>query len=204
MFWFLHYTVKAVIALAFLALGLGAWMNRHRLEPAEEWVQTLRRAEVERLEVLGTNTAMMVRAPSGDTVTVGQAKKDRLVFRVAGVVGPPRALKRHSPAWKTFERSREHLQSLALSNEVTVAYTFFEPRVGGVGAVYLRGTNLALAQVAAGMALVHDASLKGLPLPDQVKLLAEEKKAREEKRGFWAEPEVVARIREAANQTAPA
>lgn len=187
MFHFLHYAVKVAIVLMIVGLGAWAYSERARLEPAEEWLETLRRADLERLEVLGTNTAPVVAVPSGDSVVVGTSRTDRLTFRIAGVTAPPRARRKHSEAWKAFEQSRKHLESQVLSNPVDVAYTFLVPRGGGVGGVYLRGTNVAYAILDAGMGIVHDGSLKSLPVPEQVRLLAAEKAAREARRGFWAD-----------------
>lgn len=191
MFWFLHYSVKVGMALAAVALLWFAYANRQLLNPAEDWLHTLQRADLERLEVLGTNTARVVKVNSGDTLTVGEKRSDRVEFRIAGIVAPPRSRAIHSPAWNAWEQSRRQLADLTLSNEVSVAYTFLVPRAGGVGGVYLHGTNVALPMLESGMALVHDASLKGLPVPDQLQLLAAEKRAREEQRGFWADPVMV-------------
>lgn len=195
MFWFLHYCAKALLGLAVVALLWFGYRNRHLLSPAQDWLHTLERADLERLEVLGTNTARVVRVSSGDTLLVGQSRSERLEFRVAGITAPPFTRHKHSPAWKAYEASRLHLESLARSNEVQVAYTFFVPRAGGVGGVYMGGTNLALAMLESGLAIVHDASLKSLPLTQQVQLLAAEKRAREAKRGHWADPAAITLIR---------
>jgi hypothetical protein len=77
------------------------------------------------------------------------------------------------------------LSVLALSNEVRVAYTFAIPGGGGVGGVYLGRTNVALPMLHEGMVIVHDGSLRSLPIVEQVQLLAVEKGARETRRGFW-------------------
>lgn len=45
---------------------------------------------------------------------------------------------------------------------------------------------MAIPLLREGMVIVHDASLKSLPIPDQVQLLAAEKSAREGRRGVWA------------------
>lgn len=195
MFWFLHYAVKTLIAVAIAGLLWFAYDNRHLLSPAQDWVNTLERADLERLEVLGTNTARVVRVNSGDTLTVGEKRSDRLEFRIAGVVAPPYNRHRHTPSWKSYEDSRRQLESLVRSNEVSVAYTFLVPRAGGVGGVYLNGTNVAISLLESGMAVVHDPSLKSLPLTDQVLLLAAEKRAREDKRGIWNDPAMLGVLR---------
>lgn len=195
MFWFLHYSVKVLIGLAIVGMLCLAYANRELLTPAEEWMRTLERADLGRLEILGTNTARVVKANAGDTLTVGESRTNRLTFRIAGVVAPPVNRHRNTPSWQAFEDSRVFLDRAAASNEVVIAYTYLVPGVGGVGGVYLGGTNLALTLLDSGMAVVHDASLKSLPLPEQVLLLAAEKKAREARRGVWSKPAVLSALK---------
>lgn len=188
MFWFLHYAVKFGIGLALI--GVGAWLyaNRVWFSPAEEWVETLRRAEVETLPIVGEATGQVIRVPSGDTVIVRDARGAKVSFRIAGILGPPWSRHPRSERSRVFRTSQEFLKGLAISNEVRMAYTFMVPEGGGLGGVYLGGTNVGIPLLREGMVIVHDPSLKSLPIQDQVLLLAAEKEAREARRGVWAGP----------------
>lgn len=186
MFWFLHYAMKVGIGVALI--GVGAWLyaNRVWFAPAEEWVETLRRAETETLPIVGEATGRVVRVPAGDSVIVRDDLGAKVSFRIAGVLGPPPSRHPRSERAAIFRRSQDFLKGLAISNEVRIAYTFMVPEGGGLGGVYLAGTNLAVPLLREGMVIVHDASLKSLPIQDQVQLLAAEKEAREARRGVWA------------------
>lgn len=186
MFWFLHYAVKVGIGVALI--GMGAWLyaNRVWFAPAEEWVETLRRAETETLPIVGEANGRVVRVPAGDSVIVRDDQGAKVSFRIAGVLGPPPSRHPRSERAAIFRRSQDFLKGLAISNEVRIAYTFMVPEGGGLGGVYLAGTNLAVPLLREGMVIVHDASLKSLPIQDQVQLLAAEKEAREARRGVWA------------------
>jgi endonuclease YncB( thermonuclease family) len=185
MFWFLHYAVKVGIGAALIALG--AWLSAQRVwfAPAEEWLETLRRAEVETLPIVGEATGRVIRVPAGDSVIVRNELGATVTFRIAGVLGPPPSRHPRSERAVVFRRSQEFLKALAISNDVRIAYTFMVPEGSGLGGVYLAGTNLGIALLREGMAIVHDASLKSLPIQDQVQLLAAEKEAREARRGVW-------------------
>ncbi len=186
MFWFLHYAMKVGIGVALI--GMGAWLyaNRVWFAPAEEWVETLRRAETETLPIVGEANGRVVRVPAGDSVIVRDDQGAKVSFRIAGVLGPPPSRHPRSERAAIFRRSQDFLKGLAISNEVRIAYTFMVPEGGGLGGVYLAGTNLAVPLLREGMVIVHDASLKSLPIQDQVQLLAAEKEAREARRGVWA------------------
>jgi endonuclease YncB( thermonuclease family) len=186
MFWFLHYAVKAGIGLALLGCGALLYANRAVFSPAQEWVETLRRAETETLPIVGEAEGRVIRVPAGDAVIVRDGQGAKVSFRIAGVLGPPPSRHPRSERAVVFRRSQEFLRSLALSNDVRVAYTFMVPEGGGLGGVYLAGTNLAIPLLREGMVIVHDPSLKSLPIQDQVRLLAAEKEAREARRGVWA------------------
>ena len=186
MFWFLHYAVKAGIGLALLGAGALLYAHRAMFSPAQEWMETLRRAETERLPIVGEADGRVIRVPAGDSVIVRDAQGAKVSFRIAGVLGPPPSRHPRSERAEVFRRSQNFLRELALSNDVHIAYTFMVPEGGGVGGVYLGGTNLAIPLLREGMVIVHDASLKSLPIPDQVQLLAAEKAAREGRRGVWA------------------
>lgn len=185
MFWFLHYAAKAGIALALI--GAGAWLYAQRavLAPAEEWVETLRRAETETLPIVGESSGRVIRVPSGDTLIVRGTNGTKVSYRIAGVLGPPSSRHPRSDRAAVFRRSQDFLRGIALSNEVRIAYTFMVPEGSGVGGVYLGETNIGVPLLREGMAVVHDRSLKSLPVKDQVLLLAAEKEAREGKRGVW-------------------
>ncbi len=120
-----------------------------------------------------------------------------LTVRVAGILAPlpPRTQNPRNPQLVAFRRSRNALGELVLSNEVTVAYTFHAPRTGGVGGVYRGTTNVAIPLLATGAVIIHDASLKWLPLSEQVRLLAAEKEAKEARRGFWEDTVTVGAAR---------
>ena len=49
-----------------------------------------------------------------------------------------------------------------------------------------------------GGAIIHEGSLKSLPVLEQVQLLAAEKAAREARRGIWEDPELVEVVRSSA------
>lgn len=185
MFWFLHYTVKVLLALAIVGLGATLYLNRHWFAPAEDWAETLGRADLGTLPVLETITGRVVRVTSGDGLTVREGRGPLRLVRIAGIVAPPRSRNSRSPGSLAADRSRELLSRLALSNEVRVAFTFVVPRRGGAGGVYLGETNLAVPLLEAGAVMVHDGSLKSLPLTEQVQLLAAERSARSARRGCW-------------------
>jgi endonuclease YncB( thermonuclease family) len=160
-------------------------------------MQTLRRAHRETLPILGQSTGRVVRVVAGDTVSIRPPEAQAQNFRIAGILAPPYARNPLSDEAKAFRRSRDYLASLALSNEVRVAYTYLTPEgSGGIGGVYLGETNLALPMLAAGWVIVHDASLRSLPITDQVQLLAAEKKAREAQVGFWSDTETLDSLQE--------
>jgi endonuclease YncB( thermonuclease family) len=187
MFWFLHYAVKVGIGLALVGLGLVLYLNRQWFQPADEWAQTLRRTRTDTLPVVGQATGRVVRASSGDTLVVRVENGGPIAWRIAGILGPPASKQPRSARAMAFQASRDALLRLARSNEVSVSYTFVAPEGGGIGGVYLAGTNLAIPLVSEGMVIVHDASLKSLPLVEQVQLLAAEKEAREARRGLWSD-----------------
>ena len=186
MFWFLHYAVKVLIGLALIGMGALLYANRDWFSPAEAWVETLRRAEPDTLAIQGEVTGRVIRVPTGDSVVIRDADGARLSFLVAGIEAPPPSRIPRSEKARAFAESRDALRDLVLSNEVRVAYTFFVPEGGGLGAVYRGPTNVAVPLAEAGVVRVKDATLKGLPLTDQVALLAAEKGAREAARGIWA------------------
>jgi endonuclease YncB( thermonuclease family) len=186
MFWFLHYSVKAVIALGIVGIGVVLYINRHWFTPADEWVETMRRVKTEPLPVLGVTTGRVVRVPTGDTVVIQPDAGPPQNFRIAGITVPPYSRNPLSDEARVHRETRDYLSRLALSNDVRVAYTFLAPgELGGIGGAYLESTNLAVPLLASGMAIVHDGSLKGLPVIQQVLLLAAEKEAREAGRGLW-------------------
>lgn len=186
MFWFPHYAVKAGIGLALLGCGALLYANRAVFLPAQEWVETLRRAETETLPIVGEAQGLVIRVPAGDAVIVRDGQGAKVSFRIAGVLGPPSSRHPRSERAAVFRRSQEFLRSLALSNDVRIAYTFMVPEGGGVGGVYLAGTNLAIPLLREGTVIVHDPSLKSLPIQEQILLLTAEKEARESRRGVWA------------------
>lgn len=186
MFWFLHYAVKVGIGASLIAVGAWLYANRAWFAPAEEWVETLRRAQTETLPIVGESTGRVIRVPAGDSVIVRDERGAKVSYRIAGILGPPPSRHPRSERAAIFRRSQEYLRGLALSNEVRIAYTFMVPEGGGLGGVYLSGTNLGIALLREGTVIVHDPSLKSLPIPDQVQLLAAEKEARESRRGVWA------------------
>lgn len=196
MFWFLHYAAKVMIGLCLVGIGLVLYLNRQWFAPADAWAETLRRAQTETLPILGSLTGKVIRVPAGDAVVVRETQGRPQTFRLAGVMGPPPSRNPLSERARAFQECREFLATLALSNQVTVSYTFHVPGAGGLGGVYLGGTNLAVPLLEAGLVIVHDPSLKGLPLPDQVRLLAAEKAAREGRRGFWTNTVTLEAIRE--------
>lgn len=187
MFWFLHYAVKVGIAVAFLALGGALYANRHLLAPADEWARTLRRTQTEVLPVVGQVTGRVVRASSGDTLVVRVEDGRPIPWRVAGILGPPSSRQVRTPRALAFQSSREALRQWAGTGEVSVAYTFVAPEGGGLGGVYVGGTNVAIPLLREGHAIVHDPSLRSLTVVEQVQLLAAEKEAREAKRGLWSD-----------------
>lgn len=198
MFWFLHYAVKVFIGLACAGMLVLLYVNRHWFAPADAWVQTLRRTHTETLPILGEVTGRVVRVPAGDTVSVRGQGGPAQNFRIAGILAPPYARNPLSDEAKAFRRTRDFLVSLVLSNDVSVAYTYLTPEGGGgIGGVYLNGTNVAVPLLSAGLVLVHDPSLKGLPLVDQVQLLAAEKAARETRAGFWSDTVALGELRKA-------
>jgi endonuclease YncB( thermonuclease family) len=198
MFWFLHYTVKVLIGLAVVGLGVFVYVRRDAwFKPADAWVETLRHVETETLPVLGETTGTVTRVPSGQLVVIRSPEGKSLTFRVAGILAPPPAARNpRGLKAEAFRFSRDHLLELALSNDVRVAYTFFVAHGGGLGGVYSGDTNLAVSLLSAGAALVDKATLKCLPVIEQVQLLAAEKSAREGKVGLWGDPEMLEAVQE--------
>lgn len=187
MFWFLHYAVKVGIGLAFVGIGLVLYLNREWFQPADAWAQTLRRTQTDVLPIVGQATGRVMRATCGDTLLVRLEQGAPVAWRVAGILGPPSSKQPRSARALAFEASRNALNQWARSNEASMAYTFIAPAGGGLGGVYVGGTNLALPLLTEGHVIVHDASLRSLPVVEQVRLLAAEKEAREAKRGLWAD-----------------
>lgn len=185
MFWFLHYTVKVAAVLALIGMGVLLYVNRHWFAPADAWMRTMNRAQTEPMPVLGELNGQVVRVLSGDSFVMKEAQGPQYSIRVAGVLAPPASRNQRSEAAQAFRASREQLASLILSNEIRVAYTYLTPEGSGIGGVYLKGTNIALALLDSGRVIVHDSSLKSLPVTDQLRLLAAEKLAREARHGFW-------------------
>jgi endonuclease YncB( thermonuclease family) len=188
MFWFLHYAVKVGIGLALAGMILVAYVNRHWFAPADAWVQTLRRTQTETLPIVAESTGRVARAVSGDTLSVRVDGSRAQSIRVAGILAPSYARNPLSDEAKAYRRSRDYLASITVSNAVRIAYTFVTPEGGGgIGGVYLGPTNVALPMLSAGLVIVHEPSLRSLPMVDQVQLLAAEKAAREGRVGFWSD-----------------
>lgn len=185
MFWFLHYAVKVTAVLALIGLGILLYVNRHWFAPAEAWVETMRRTQTEPLPVLGELQGRVVRVTTGDSFLMREAQGPQYSIRIAGVLAPPASRNLRSAAAQAFRASRDHLAGLLGTNEVRVAYTFLAPEGAGIGGVYLNGTNVALPLLDSGLVIVHDSSLRSLPVQEQVQLLAIEKLAREAQHGFW-------------------
>lgn len=196
MFWFLHYATKVTLGLALLGLAVLLYLNRHWFEPADAWVETLRRTRADTVPVLGQTTGIVIRLPSGDSVAVRTAHATVETYRINGIVAPPWSRNPLSERARIFRRTRDSLASLVLSNEVHIAYTFHVPGRGGAGSLYRDGTNIALPLLRDGFVIVHQPSLHAVPVLEQVQMLAAEKAARDAARGVWSDPDTLAALRD--------
>ncbi len=197
MFRVLHYTAKVLLGLALAGVLVLAYASRHWFHPALEWIRVTRRAQTDPLPVVARSTGVVVRVTSGNELVLRTPGNRRQNVRIAGISTPPSVRNPSSDEASAFAWSRERLRSMVLSNTVAVAYTFMPNEGGGLGGVYLGSTNVAVPLLLQGAAVVNDASLKCLPVLDQLQLLAAEKEARESGRGFWTNAGVLAKIRQA-------
>lgn len=191
MFWFFHYAAKVLMGVALVGVGITLYANRHWLNPSEEWVQQLGRVQTETVPIVGVVTGRVTRVTSGERLRVAAGPETRQYFQIVGISTPVASLNPHSPDSIAFRESRDFLATMVLSNEVRIACTLLVPDGGGMGGVYLGETNVAVPMLSAGKAIVHDASLRSLPVSDQIRLLVAEKTAKDARLGVWANAEIV-------------
>jgi len=121
----------------------------------------------------------------GDTVTVLDAERTQHKIRLAGIDAPEKS--------QPFgNRSRQHLADLVLRQQVAVEWTKRDRYGRIVGKVLVRGKDVCLAQVAAGLAWHYKAYVWEQSAEDQAEYLAAETLARSRQQGLWREPEPMA------------
>jgi endonuclease YncB( thermonuclease family) len=125
----------------------------------------------------------VVAIADGDTVTVLDDERAQHKVRLAGIDAPERG--------QSFgDASKKSLSALAFNQAVTVVWHKRDRygRLVGVVRVQTSGTDVNLAQVAAGMAWHYSAYAGEQTAGDRDLYGSAEARARETRRGLWCDP----------------
>lgn len=120
----------------------------------------------------------------GDTITVLDASKIPHKVRLSGINAPERR--------QAFGKvSKEHLSALVYKRQVEVEYQKTDRYGRKVGKVLIKGIDVNLGQIRAGLAWHYKAYQKEQPLEDRVEYLRAEELARDARKGLWADGQAV-------------
>ena len=116
----------------------------------------------------------------GDTITVLNAKHQQLRVRIASIDAPER--------WQPFFKpSQENLRKLVRHKDVVVEWHKKDHYGRLVGMVFLRGRDVGLEQVRAGLAWWYREHAMEYALDEREGYDAAEKNARKRRLGLWAD-----------------
>jgi endonuclease YncB( thermonuclease family) len=138
------------------------------LAPALAWAATLE--------------GHVIGVPDGDTIRIVNAKHQQLRVRIAGIDAPERG----QPFSK---RSQENLNKLVRRKLVVVEWHKKDRYGRLVGTVYVRGHDVGLDQVRAGLAWWYREYAKEQPPDEREVYEVAERAAKERKLGLWADPQ---------------
>ena len=108
-----------------------------------------------------------------------------MLFRSTGLEAPPAAAARDQAARRLFLLSKTNLSELVLSNRVRIAMTYLSPLRAGAGIVRQGTNNINVRMVESGLVRVNRESIRELPVPEQYRLVAAERKAQEQQLALW-------------------
>lgn len=130
-------------------------------------------------------TGRVVAIADGDTLTVLDKAKVQRKVRLSGIDAPE---KRQS--FGTV--SRKHLADLVFGKTVTVAYRKIDRYGRQIGVVRVGEIDANLAQIRAGLAWHYKHYEREQPPDERAAYAAEERNARENKRGLWGDAKPIA------------
>ena len=128
-----------------------------------------------------TLSGRVVRVTDGDTIVVLDASKVQHKIRLTGIDAPER-----SQAFGT--KSKEHLADLVAGKTVEVDYSKYDRYGRILGKVIVKGEDVNLEQVEAGMAWHYKKYQGEQSASDRVKYSDAELEARRHKLGLWNDP----------------
>lgn len=132
----------------------------------------------------GTLQGHVIHVADGDTVTVLDSKHQQIRVRIGGIDAPERR-----QAFST--RSHENLSKLVRRQIVTVEW-YKKDRYGRlVGTVYVRGVDVGLQQIRAGLAWHYKHYEREQTPEDRARYAAAENEARARRIGLWLDREPV-------------
>ena len=187
----MFYTIRKAIVCAFWGLLLlGGWTlyaNREVFRPLVDLVQVSREMSLEQTSqpIIGQMTGQVIQVTGPDTFRVRNDAGTFFHFRVDGVDALQLGEAQTREQARLWNQCRTNLSSLILSNQVRIDITVTNLNRGGLGFVYVNGTNLNLKMVEAGTAAINPNYLKTLPLKEQYAFLTAQKKAQELRLGIW-------------------
>jgi endonuclease YncB( thermonuclease family) len=122
----------------------------------------------------------VIRVTDGDTIAILDANNRQHKIRLASIDAPERR--------QAFgHRSTENLSTIAYGQEVRVDWKKFDRYGRIVGTVYVRGRDIGLAQIEAGLAWHYKAYAKEQLFADRMKYSGAELNARRLRRGLWSD-----------------
>ena len=126
----------------------------------------------------------VIHVADGDTITVLDSKHQQLRVRLGGIDAPERR--------QAFsKRSTEHLSSMVRRQIVTVEW-YKKDRYGRlVGTLYVKGVDVGLEQVRAGLAWHYKRYEKEQPPEERMRYADAETDARAHRIGLWQDKEPV-------------
>jgi endonuclease YncB( thermonuclease family) len=123
----------------------------------------------------------VVRVADGDTITVLDSQTQQHKIRLAGIDAPERR--------QAFgQRSREFLASLVASQDVEVETVKTDKYGRSVGKVLLKGRDINLAVVSAGLAWHYKEYEGEQSASDRMLYANAEQEARDLRKGLWVDP----------------
>ena len=152
--------------------GIAAWALAliFPLLLSEAWAATLEGY------VIGVST--------GSAITVLNAKHQQLRVRIAGIDAPERGQ-------PFFKQSEDNLNKLVRRKLVVVEWHKKDPYGRLVGMVFVKGHDVGLEQVGAGLAWWYRETAREQPLDEREVYDAAEQTARKKKLGLWRDAQPV-------------
>lgn len=177
MFFLLRWIARLLFTLVLAGIALWLWQYRSALDPAWDLWDAYQAGRDFRREPAARLRGEVVAVYSGETIQIRADSGLLYNVRLAGIDAPDPAAMYPVQTARAL-RSRDHLQSLILSNRVELEITLTNESRGVIAAVHRGRTNINAAMITARYAEFRPEWSTGLPLSTRYALFRANRSSR--------------------------